>query len=171
MKKKIIWFIIFALLVIAIVTASIYINKKGQEYIQNSQTENIETENMLNVENIASTAEENTVNENEEVDNMSVLEVTTQTFQQEVLNSEKTVLIDFYADWCGPCKMLSPVVEEVAQENTDIKVVKINVDNAQELAVKYQIMSIPTLVVVKGGNEVTRSVGVISKTEMLEMIK
>ena len=102
---------------------------------------------------------------------MSVLEVTTQTFQQEVLNSEKTVLIDFYADWCGPCKMLSPVVEEVAQENTDIKVVKINVDNAQELAVKYQIMSIPTLVVVKGGNEVTRSVGVISKTEMLEMIK
>ena len=124
MKKKIIWFIIFALLVIAIVTASIYINKKGQEYIQNSQTENIETENMLNVENIASTAEENTVNENEEVDNMSVLEVTTQTFQQEVLNSEKTVLIDFYADWCGPCKMLSPVVEEVAQENTDIKVVK-----------------------------------------------
>ena len=171
MKKKIIWFIIFALLVIAIFTASIYINKKGQEYIQNSQTENIETENMLNVENIASTAEENTVNENEEVDNMSVLEVTTQTFQQEVLNSEKTVLIDFYADWCGPCKMLSPVVEEVAQENTDIKVVKINVDNAQELAVKYQIMSIPTLVVVKGGNEVTRSVGVISKTEMLEMIK
>ena len=171
MKKKIIWFIIFALLVIAIVTASIYINKKGQEYIQNSQTENIETENMLNVENIASTAEENTVNENEEVDNMSVLEVTTQTFQQEVLNSEKTVLIDFYADWCGPCKMLSPVVEEVAQENTDIKVVKINVDNAQELAVKYQIMSIPTLVVVKRGNEVTRSVGVISKTEMLEMIK
>ena len=171
MKKKIIWFIIFALLVIAIVTASIYINKKGQEYIQNSQTENIETENMLNVENIASTAEENTVNENEEVDNMSVLEVTTQTFQQEVLNSEKTVLIDFYADWCGPCKMLSPVVEEVAQENTDIKVVKINVDNAQELAVKYQIMSIPTLVVVKGGNEVTRSVGVVSKTEILEMIK
>ena len=171
MKKKIIWFIIFALLVIAIVTASIYINKKGQEYIQNSQTENIETENMLNVENIASTAEENTVNENEEVDNMSVLEVTTQTFQQEVLNSEKTVLIDFYADWCGPCKMLSPVVEEVAQENTDIKVVKINVDNAQEIAIKYQIMSIPTLVVVKGGNEVTRSVGVISKTEMLEMIK
>ena len=171
MKKKIIWFIIFALLVIAIVTASIYINKKGQEYIQNSQTENIETENMLNVENIASTAEENTVNENEEVDNMSVLEVTTQTFQQEVLNSEKTVLIDFYADWCGPCKMLSPVVEEVAQENTDIKVVKINVDNAQEIAIKYQIMSIPTLVVVKGGNEVTRSVGVVSKTEILEMIK
>lgn len=171
MKKKIIWFIIFALLVIAIVTASIYINKKGQEYIQNSQTENIETENMLNVENIASTAEENTVNENEEVDNMSILEVTTQTFQQEVLNSEKTVLIDFYADWCGPCKMLSPVVEEVAQENTDIKVVKINVDNAQEIAIKYQIMSIPTLVVVKGGNEVTRSVGVISKTEILEMIK
>ena len=79
--------------------------------------------------------------------------------------------MDFYADWCGPCKMLSPVVEEVAQENSNIKVVKINVDESQEIAVKYQVMSIPTLVVIKNGNEVTRSVGVISKSEILNMVK
>ena len=79
--------------------------------------------------------------------------------------------MDFYADWCGPCKMLSPVVEEVAQENSNIKVVKINVDESQEIAVKYQVMSIPTLVVIKNGNEVTRSVGVVSKSQILNMFK
>ena len=79
--------------------------------------------------------------------------------------------MDFNADWCGPCKMLSPVVEEVAQENSNIKVVKINVDESQEIAVKYQVMSIPTLVVIKNGNEVTRSVGVVSKSQILNMFK
>lgn len=79
--------------------------------------------------------------------------------------------VDFYADWCDPCKMLSPIVEEVAQENSNIKVVKVNVDESQETAVKYQVMSIPTLVVIENGNIVTRSVGVISKSEILNMIK
>ena len=166
MKKKVMWFIIFALLVVAIVVASIYINKKGQEYIQNDQTEN-----MLNVDNSSSTTGENTINENEEVDNMSVIKVTDQNFEQEVLNSEVPVLVDFYADWCGPCKILSPIVEEVAQENSNIKVVKVNIDESQATAVKYQVMSIPTLVVIKSGNEVTRSVGVISKSEILNMVK
>ena len=166
MKKKVMWFIIFALLVVAIVVASIYINKKGQEYIQNDQTEN-----MLSADNPTSTAEKDAINENEEVDNMSVIKVTDQNFEQEVLNSEVTVLVDFYADWCGPCKILSPIVEEVAQENSNIKVVKVNVDESQATAVKYQVMSIPTLVVIKSGNEVTRSVGVISKSEILNMVK
>ena len=82
---------------------------------------------------------------------MEVMKVTTANFEEEVLNSDKTVLIDFYADWCGPCKMFSPIVESVAEENEDIKVVKIDVDNAQDLAIKYQIMSIPTIVVIKNG--------------------
>ena len=111
------------------------------------------------------------INENKEEENMNVIKVTDQNFEQEVLNSEVPVLVDFYADWCGPCKMLSPVVDEVAQENEQIKVVKVNVDEAQHTAVKYQVMSIPTLVVIKNGNEATRSVGVVSKTEILEMIK
>ena len=163
MNKKIIWVIVLALFVIAIVVASIYINKKGQEYIQDSQTEN-----MLNADNSTNTAEENT--ENEEVDNTSVIEVTDQTFEQEVLNSDKPVLIDFYADWCVPCRIFSPIVEEVAQENSNIKVVKVNVDESQEITTKYQVMSMPTLVVIENGTEVTRSIGIISKSEILDMI-
>ena len=152
MNKKIVWFIIFALLVVGIIIASIFINKKTEEYIQGSNNENI-------------------INENEEEDSMNVLKVTDDTFEQEVLKSNIPVLIDFYADWCGPCKMLSPIVDEVAAENDDIKVVKVNVDEAQNTAIKYQIMSIPTLVVIKNGNEVNRSVGVIDKDEIINMVK
>ena len=156
MKNKILWFIIFALLVIAIVVASIFINKKGTEVIQGeSKQTNIINEN----------------NESKEEESMNVIKVNDSTFEQEVLNSNIPVLIDFYADWCGPCKMLSPTVDEVAEENDDIKVVKVNVDESQETAVKYQVMSIPTLVVIKNGNEINRSVGVIDKEEILSMIK
>ena len=102
---------------------------------------------------------------------MEVLKITSENFEEEVLNSEKTVLIDFYADWCGPCKMLSPVVEAIAKENEEIKVVKVNVDNEQDLAIEYQVMSIPTIVVMKEGKEINRSVGVVSKTDLLEMVK
>ena len=102
---------------------------------------------------------------------MDVLNVTSANFQEEVLNSEKTVLIDFYADWCGPCKMFSPVVEAVANENEDIKVVKVNVDNAQDLAIQYQVMSIPTVVIIKDGKEINRNVGMASKSQLLEMVK
>lgn len=102
---------------------------------------------------------------------MEVTKITSENFEIEVLKSEKTVLVDFYADWCGPCKMLSPVVDEVAQENEDIKVVKINVDEAQNVAMKYNIMSIPTLVIIKNGQEISRSVGVIDKSQILDMIK
>ena len=102
---------------------------------------------------------------------MEVLKVTSSNFEEEVLKSEKTVLIDFYAEWCGPCKMLSPVVDAVAKENENIKVVKVNVDDEQDLAMKYQIMSIPTLVVIKNGEVVNKSVGLISKSEILDLIK
>ena len=137
--------------IIAIILATKFINKQGVETIQESK--------------------ENTNTLNEEEDSMNVLKVTDDTFEQEVLKSNIPVLIDFYADWCGPCKMLSPIVDEVAAENDDIKVVKVNVDEAQNTAIKYQIMSIPTLVVIKNGNEVNRSVGVIDKDEIINMVK
>ena len=152
MNKKIMWLIIFTLLVVIIIAASIFINKKGMQYIQGSNQENIKKES-------------------EEENSMNVIKVTNDTFEKEVLNSNIPVLVDFYADWCGPCKMLSPTVDEVANENDDIKVVKVNVDEAQDIAIKYQVMSIPTLVVIKNGNEVNRSVGVIDKEEILSMIK
>ena len=107
----------------------------------------------------------------EEESTMEVKKVTSANFEEEVLNSDKTVLIDFYADWCGPCKAYSPIVEAVANENEDIKVVKIDVDNAQDLAIKYQVMSIPTTVVIKDGKEVNRAVGMMSKSDLVEMVK
>ena len=100
-----------------------------------------------------------------------MVKITNENFEDEILKSDKTVLIDFYADWCAPCKMLSPIIEGVAEENNDIKVAKINVDELQELAIKYEVMSIPTLVVIKNGQEVNRSVGFISKSQILELLK
>ena len=101
---------------------------------------------------------------------MEVLKITADDFKKEVLEESKTVLIDFYADWCGPCKMLAPVLEEIAKENINTKFVKINVDDAQDLAMEYNVMSIPTLVVIKNGKEVNRMVGLASKSELMEII-
>ena len=101
---------------------------------------------------------------------MSVISVSNESFENEVLKSDKTVLVDFYADWCGPCKMLSPIIEEFSNENNDVKFVKINVDENQELAIQYEVMSIPTLVVIKEGKQINKSVGLINK-ETLENLK
>ena len=101
---------------------------------------------------------------------MSVIALTSQNFEEEVTKSEKPVLIDFWASWCGPCRMLSPVVDEIAEERTDIKVCKINVDDEQELAGRFDVMSIPTLVVVVGGEVKNKSVGVIPKEKILELL-
>ena len=92
---------------------------------------------------------------------MSVLTITNENFENEVLNSDKTVLLDFWASWCGPCRMLSPVVDEIAEERTDIKVGKVNVDEQRELAEKFGIMSIPTVVFLKNGREFERKVGLM----------
>ena len=102
---------------------------------------------------------------------MSVIDVKTADFETEVLKSDKTVLVDFWAVWCGPCRMLSPVVDQAAEENPNIKVCKVNVDEEQQLAIKYGVMSIPTLLVFKGGELVNQSVGVIPKEEVLNLIK
>ena len=101
---------------------------------------------------------------------MSVITVTNQNFEAEVTASDKTVLIDFWASWCGPCRMLSPVVDEIAEERTDIKVGKINVDEEPELAGRFGVMSIPTLVVLVGGEVKNKSIGVIPKEKILELL-
>ncbi len=101
---------------------------------------------------------------------MAVIEITAENFEQEVMQSDKPVLLDFWAVWCGPCQMLSPLVDEVAEEREDIKIGKINVDEQQELAVKYQVMSIPTLLVMKNGELTNRSVGLISKDQILGLL-
>jgi thioredoxin 1 len=101
---------------------------------------------------------------------MSAIIINNNNFQEEVVNSEKKVLLDFWAPWCGPCQMVLPIVEEIAAERADIKVCKVNVDENPELAKKFRVMSIPTLVVMNGGEIVKRSVGAKPKEEILEML-
>lgn len=100
---------------------------------------------------------------------MSVLKVTKDNFN-EVKNSDKTVLLDFYADWCGPCRMVGPIVDEIAEENPDVLVGKINVDEQQELASAFSVMSIPTLVVMRNGEIVTKSMGAKPKAQIMAML-
>ena len=101
---------------------------------------------------------------------MGVLHITKENFEAEVLKSDKPVLLDFFAVWCGPCKMISPILEEIAEEREDIKVCKINVDEEPELASQYQVMSIPTLFVIKDGEITNQSLGAKPKAQILAML-
>ena len=101
---------------------------------------------------------------------MSAINLNKDSFHHEVMNSDKPVLLDFWAPWCGPCRRVVPIVEEIAQERSDIKVGKINIEDEQALAREFRVMSIPTLLVVKNGQVVNRSVGVKSKSAILNML-
>lgn len=101
---------------------------------------------------------------------MAALKITEDNFQAEVLEAKETVLVDFWASWCGPCKMIGPIIDQIADERTDIKVCKINVDEEQELAVQFKVMSIPTLLVFKEGKVVNQSLGAKPKSAILAML-
>lgn len=101
---------------------------------------------------------------------MSVINVNKNNFQEVVINSDQPVLLDFQAPWCGPCRMMGPLIEEIAGERSDIKVVKINVDEEQELAAQFRVMSIPTLVVMKDGKITNQAVGSRPKNQILAML-
>ncbi len=151
MKQKIQIIILIIIFTIILVGIKIFIDYEGENKIEN----NISTNNQIS--------------EEENMEN--VLEVTSENFEEEVLKSTKTVLVDFYADWCGPCQVLSPIVEEIAKANNNVKVVRVNVDEAEDISIEYGVMSIPTLVVIKDGKEANRSVGVISQAQIQELIK
>ena len=101
---------------------------------------------------------------------MKVLHVNKDNFHNEVLNSEKPVLLDFFASWCGPCRMVGPILDEIAEEREDIKVGKVDIDEQPELASRFRIMSVPTLMVLKDGNIVEQAVGAKPKHQILAMV-
>ena len=101
---------------------------------------------------------------------MKVLHINKDNFHKEVLNSEKPVLLDFFASWCGPCRMVGPILDEIAEEREDIKVCKVNIDEQPELAHRYRIMTITTLMVLKDGNIVDQSIGAKPKHQILAMV-
>lgn len=101
---------------------------------------------------------------------MAVVNITKDNFDEEILQSDQTVLVDFWAGWCGPCKMLGPIVDQIAEEHPEIKVGKVNIDEQTDLALQYKVMNIPTLLIFKNGEVANQSVGVISKTEILELL-
>ena len=101
---------------------------------------------------------------------MAVVEITKDNFEQTVLKADKPVFVDFWAEWCGPCQMMGPIVDEVAEERDDIIIGKLNVDTQPEIALRYNVMSIPTLILFENGEEAQKSIGLISKEELLELI-
>ena len=102
---------------------------------------------------------------------MAIVNITNANFKEEVLDSDKKVLVDFWAPWCGPCRMVSPIVDEIAEENAAIKVAKINIDEQPQLASQYGVMSIPTLMVFENGDVVDKAVGARNKTFILQMLE
>lgn len=156
MKNKFFTIVLVVVFVVLLVVINNFMNKTSEV---NLQSGNIAESNDLEKNN------------GEENKNMSVMSVSNENFEEEVLKSDKKVLIDFYADWCGPCKMLSPIVEAVASENSSIKVVKVDIDVNPALAVKYGVSSIPTLIVIENGEVKNTSVGLISKSEVEALVK
>ncbi len=103
---------------------------------------------------------------------MEVIKISNENFENEVKKSDKVVLVDFYADWCGPCKMMSPIIDDIAREATDnVKVCKLNVDECQDIAIEYDVMSIPTLIIFKNGEVINKLVGLHDKESILNLIK
>jgi len=102
---------------------------------------------------------------------MEIVTLTADNFDQEVKNSDKTVLVDFYADWCGPCKMQSPIVEKLAQDRDDVKVCKLNIDEQRDIAIEYGVMSIPTIMIVKNGEVTYKEAGLTQRRELDELLR
>lgn len=159
MKEKQSFIILIVILIVIIGTAIIL-------YERFSQNGNEVKSNVIIEANVESNISEN--NENAKSD---VLDIELSNFETEVIKREKKVLIDFYADWCGPCQKLSPIVDKFAEEHSEIKVVRIDIDAQEDLADRYNIRSIPTLVVIENGEEINRVIGLVSEEKIIEICK
>lgn len=167
MNNKVFVILLIVFFVGLLIGLNIFMNKQTIRILSSSDNQGINNSNQsVNInEKDNYTITENTVNVE-----TKIIKVTSSNFESEVLNSDKPVLIDFYADWCEPCKIMSPIIEMIAEENDNIKVVKVDVDTETELASKYGAYSIPTFVVIKDGEEKNRTVGITKKVDLLKLI-
>ena len=159
MKEKQKLILLIVMLIVVIGSAVILYERFSQNAIEAES--NVTTEANVN----------NNMPENNENQKSAILDVDTSNFETEVIKNEKKVLIDFYADWCGPCQKLSPIVDKFAEEHSEIKVVRIDIDAQEELADRYNIRSIPTLVVIENGEEINRVIGLVSEEKIIELCK
>lgn len=171
MKDKILLIVTIIIFIGIMVLAGMILNEYGNIYYEGKNLELKEDNDAIVDNSVVENTGEFSEAIKEEEENMKILELTSENFENDVLKSEKTVLIDFYAEWCGPCKMMTPVVEAVAKENENVKVCKLNVDEVQDIAIKYGVMSIPTFIVIKNGEEVDRIVGAVDKSTLENAIK
>jgi thioredoxin 1 len=166
MKEKIILIVVIILMIGLVGGATMVMNLQDNSEVPNAKIESGEYDVNLDF----SGENKNEIPE-EQVNEVTITYVTDETFENEVLKSEKTVVVDFYADWCGPCKTLAPILQEFANENPDIKVVKLNVDENQITSMNYSVYSIPTLVVIKDGVETNRLVGAHPKENIEKAVE
>ena len=159
MKEKQKLILLIVMLIVVIGSAVILYERFSQNAIEAES--NVTTEANVN----------NNIPENNENQKSDVLDIELSNFETEVIKSEKKVLIDFYADWCGPCQKLSPIVDKFAEEHSEIKVVRIDIDAQEDLADRYNIRSIPTLVVIENGEEINRVIGLVSEEKIIELCK
>ena len=163
--------IIVVVVAIVLFGSSFIINKQSEKKLAEGAANSSSVNNSTIVDTVNN--ETNLIEESEnvaETTETAVIDVNTNNFETEVINSDKKVLIDFYADWCGPCNRLSPIVDKVSVDNKDVKFVRIDVDKNEDLMTKYNVRSIPTLVVIENGKEINRSVGLIPEDKILNLI-
>lgn len=153
MKNKILIITIIILFICLLIGIKLIVEKNEKSYLNNGKNE------------------ENITNSSEEKYEAKVIEIKENEFEEKVLKSDKKVVVDFYATWCVPCRKFSPIVEEVAKEKEDINFYKINIDNAPTISDKYNVISIPTLIVIENGKEINRTVGLVSKEKIIEMVE
>lgn len=169
MESKIIGTIIVMLVVIAIW----FHVPTENEMVENTEN-HVQNTNIQISQNVINRAKQNTIEPKAQekiVNNEKVLQMSSNNFEEEVLKSEKPVLLEFYADWCKPCQDLATIIDEIALEQNDIKVCKINTDEAQDLKAQYEIKAVPTIVCIKSGKEANRAVEVRSKDEILNTLE
>ena len=170
MAKKIVLIVILIIFIVSLIGASKFINNYSENNLLNDSNENSNLSDEITGNN-TSILEDKSREQNIIEEDVKMVKLTSENFEEEALKSEKIVLVDFYADWCGPCQMMSPIIEKIAEENKDIVVGKVNVDEEEDLAVRYNVMSIPTFIVIKNGEEVNRIIGAVSKSEIEGIIK